>query len=133
MSAASTPGPDVLEMLKEHDLFAGLAEDDLRRLVDMARPLHLEPGQVLMQEGTPGASLYLVLDGEFEVTKRSGQQDVHLAVRGAGEVFGEMSILDQSPRSATLVATPTFLAPRAEPGGVPGTAGHQPAGHSGHP
>jgi signal transduction histidine kinase len=104
LTKSPTP-PDVLEILKGHELFAGLEEQDLKRLVDMARPLHLEPGQVLMQEGSPGGSLYLVIDGEFQVTKRSGQQDVHLAVRGAGEVFGEMSVLDRSPRSATLVAT----------------------------
>jgi signal transduction histidine kinase len=96
---------DVLAMLKEHPLFAGLPGSDLERLVEMATPVQLQPGDVLMEEGTPGGSLYLLLEGQFEVTKKSGQQDVQLALRGPGEVFGEISILDQAPRTATLTAT----------------------------
>lgn len=96
---------DVLGTLRAHPLFEALPQKDLARLIEMASPIHLDQGEVLMEEGTPGGSLYLLLDGEFMVTKRSGQQDVQIAVRGPGEVFGEISILDQAPRSATLTAT----------------------------
>lgn len=96
---------DVLEMLRAHPLFSELPLSDLERLVGKTSPVEMDAGEVLMQEGTPGGSLYLLLEGEFEVTKRSGQQDVQIALRGAGEVFGEISILDRAPRSATLTAT----------------------------
>ena len=93
-----------LESLRRYPLFSDLPPEDLERLVQMARHVSIEPGQVLMEEGTPGGTLYVVLDGEFEVTKRSGSQDVRIAVRGVGEMFGEISIIDRAPRSATLTA-----------------------------
>ena len=45
-----------------------------------------------------------MLDGEFEVMKKSNHQDIVIAVREAGEVFGEMALIDQSPRTATVRA-----------------------------
>ncbi len=57
-----------------------------------------------MEEASPGDSLYVALEGEFEITKRSGNQDVVIAMRGPGEVLGEMSLLSQSPRSASVRA-----------------------------
>ncbi len=86
-------------------LFEGVDRRDLDWLFSTAEPVEIPAGHVLMKEGDPGGSLYLVLDGEFEFTKRSGEQEVVLAVRGSGEVIGEMSLLDQSPRSATVRAT----------------------------
>ncbi len=86
-------------------LFEGVDRRDLDWLFSTAEPVEVPAGHVLMKEGDPGGSLYLVLDGEFEFTKRSGEQEIVLAVRGAGEVIGEMSLLDQSPRSATARAT----------------------------
>lgn len=105
MSAHDRPNAEILNMLRGHPLFEGLPQGDLERLLEMTSPIQLDTGEVLMKEGTPGGSLYLLLDGEFVVTKRSGQQDVQIALRGPGEVFGEISILDQAPRSATLTAT----------------------------
>jgi signal transduction histidine kinase len=86
-------------------LFADVDRQDLEWLFSTAEPLEIPAGHVLMREADPGGSLYLVIEGEFEFTKRSGAQEVVLAVRGAGEVIGEMSLLDQSPRSATARAT----------------------------
>ncbi len=94
-----------LDYLRRLPLFAGVDQPDLEWLLSMAEPLEVPAGHVLMKEGDPGGSLYLVLDGEFEFTKRSGEQEIVLAVRGESEVIGEMSLLDQSPRSATVRAT----------------------------
>ena len=55
-------------------------------------------------EGDPGDALYVILEGEFEITKHSGSSEVVIAHRGAGEVIGEMSILDNEPRSASVRA-----------------------------
>jgi signal transduction histidine kinase len=90
------------DVLRRLPLFAGLSEDDLERLYHMAEPVFIPEGRRFIQEGDPGDTLYIVLDGEVEVTKRQGGQDVVLAVRGAGEFFGEMSLLDGAPRNASL-------------------------------
>lgn len=92
------------KVLRELPLFAGLTEHDIDLLEEGSTTLQLPAGQVLMSEGSPSGSLYVILEGEFEILKRAGNQDVLLAVRGAGEVMGEMSLLDQTPRSATVRA-----------------------------
>lgn len=90
------------EALRRLPLFAGLSEEDLERLYHMAEPVFVPEGRRFITEGEPGDALYIVLDGEVEVTMRQGGQDVVLAVRGAGEYFGEMSLLDGAPRNASL-------------------------------
>jgi signal transduction histidine kinase len=92
------------EILRKVPLFEQLAEPDLDRLCSLTRPMPIKSGKVLMEEGAPGDSMYVVVDGDFEVTKRSGKQEVVLGHRGPGEVLGEMSLLDQSPRSASVRA-----------------------------
>jgi signal transduction histidine kinase len=94
-----------VEFLKRLPLFAGLDDNDLNWLWDMAEPVSIRAGQLLMQEGTPGDACYIVLEGEFEITKRSDNQDIKIAQREPGAVIGEMSLLDHSPRSASVRAT----------------------------
>ena len=90
------------KILRDLPLFAGLGQSDLDMLEQRSRTIELQVGDVLMREGTPGGSLYVILEGEFEIVKRSASQEVLLAVRGPGEVIGEMSLLDQTPRTATV-------------------------------
>ncbi len=93
-----------MEFMRGLELFSGLSDEDLSRLHERAEPVELSRGDVLMEEGSEGDSLYIVLEGEFEITKRAGERDVVLAVRGGGEVMGEMSMLIEAPRSATVTA-----------------------------
>ena len=92
----------MLDELRRVPLFAGLAEEDLERLYQMAETVSIPAGQLVLQEGEPGDALYVVLDGELEITKRQGGQDILLAVSRAGEFLGEMSLLEQTPRSASV-------------------------------
>jgi signal transduction histidine kinase len=92
------------DLIRKQVLFAGLADQDIEWLTHKAELVTIKSGEYLMREGEPGDALYVVMDGEFQVTKRSGNQDVALAVRGAGQVFGEMSLLEARPRSASAVA-----------------------------
>jgi signal transduction histidine kinase len=94
----------MLDELRRVPLFAGLSEEDLERLYRMAETVSIHPGELVFEEGSPGDALYVILDGELEVTKRQGGQDVVLAVRRAGEFIGEMSLLEQAPRSASVRA-----------------------------
>ncbi len=90
-----------IEFLRRVPLFADLPEADLQALYQRAEPMTLAAGEWLMREGEMGDALYAVLEGEIEITKRSGEQVMVLAVRGPGEVIGEMALLEQTPRSAT--------------------------------
>src|SRR5215203_5556410 len=92
----------MLDELRRVPLFAGLSEDDLQQLYQMAETVTVPAGQLVLQEGDPGDALYVVLDGELEITKRQGEQDILLAVSRAGEFLGEMSLLEQKPRSASV-------------------------------
>jgi signal transduction histidine kinase len=92
----------MLDELRQVPLLADLTEEDLERLYGMAETVSIPAGQLVLQEGDPGDSLYVVLDGELEVTKRHGEQEVLLAVYKAGQFFGEMALLEQAPRSASV-------------------------------
>jgi signal transduction histidine kinase len=92
----------MLDELRRVPLFAGLSEGDLERLYQMAETVSVPAGQLVLREGDRGDALYVVLDGELEITKRQGGQDILLAVSRAGEFLGEMSLLEQTPRSASV-------------------------------
>src|ERR671916_2103875 len=93
-----------VDELRRVALFADLATEDLEQLCQMARTDSVDSGELVFEEGSPGDALYVILDGELEVTKRQDGQAVVLAVRRAGELVGEMSLLEQAPRSASVRA-----------------------------
>jgi signal transduction histidine kinase len=95
-------GAVMLDELRQVPLLSDLSEEDLEQLYQMAETVSIPAGQLVLREGDPGDSLYVVLDGELEVTKRHGMQDVLLAVYKAGQFFGEMALLEQAPRSASV-------------------------------
>jgi signal transduction histidine kinase len=98
---------EIVERLRATPLFGGLPESDLRRLVDMGEIVDLEPGTRLIVEGDTADSLYVVLTGELEVTKRSGAADVPLARVGPGALQGEIAALEGGRRLASVhAATP---------------------------
>jgi signal transduction histidine kinase len=91
-----------LAELRQVPLLADLSEEDLEQLYGMATTVSIPAGELVLREGDPGDSLFVVLDGQLEVTKRQGRQDVLLAVYKPGQFFGEMALLEQAPRSASV-------------------------------
>ena len=61
-------------------------------------------GDVIFEEGTTGRELYVVLDGEVDITKMVGGRRTVIISLGKGEFFGEMAVIDGSSRSATAIA-----------------------------
>ncbi len=94
----------MFDFLKKVPLFADLPDEDLERLCAMVVEEHLPVGETLFTEGEIGDKAYVITSGEVDILKESGGQDVLLASRRAGEVIGEMSLLDQTPRFASGVA-----------------------------
>ena len=93
-----------LQDLRKSPLFEGLSDEELGQLMDMAEPVTLRPGEILIKQGELGDSAYVVISGDFEVQKQSGQSLIKIDVRNPGDVVGEMALLSRAPRNATLIA-----------------------------
>ena len=93
-------------MLAEVPLFASLSGRHLRRVAGLARMRRFHDGAVMMRSGDTGDTMYVLLDGRATVRIR-GRGEVEL---GVGSFVGELSLLDDGPRSATVVAKGPVLA-----------------------
>ena len=93
-----------LNDLRKSPLFQGLSDEELNRLIDMAKPVSLRAGDILIKQGDPGDSAFVILTGEFEVQKQTGQSLIKIDVRNPGDVVGEMALLSRAPRNATVIS-----------------------------
>jgi signal transduction histidine kinase len=100
----SPPDPSITEFLRRLALFAGIGAEHLAGLAQVAQVVAVPAGRLVIEEGTAGDALYLVLDGELEVTRRAGGQAVVLAHHGPGAFVGETSLVLDEPRSASVHA-----------------------------
>jgi CRP/FNR family cyclic AMP-dependent transcriptional regulator len=92
-------------MLAEVELFEHLNEDDRISLAEAIDVRELVAGDTLFKAGEPGEALYVVRSGEIELfIKDTAGQRIALAIVGAGEMFGELALLDRGPRTATAIA-----------------------------
>ena len=90
--------------LKKVPLFADLPESDLARLCEMVDEIRIPAGQELFAEGSPGDRAYVIKSGALEIIKNSSGREVLLAVRHSGDVIGEMALLEDKPRMASVRA-----------------------------
>jgi signal transduction histidine kinase len=89
-------------------LFDGIAEDDVNNILDGLETILIPPGKSVISEHCHGDCLYIILKGTVEINKDLAENDesmvASLKVLQPGEFFGEMSLLDNEPRSANAVA-----------------------------
>ena len=90
--------------LRNVPLFSDLPDEDLTHLARGLEQVHLEAGEQLFAQGSPGDKAYVIKEGELEILRDSEGRKVILAVRKAGEVIGEMSLLQAGTRMATVRA-----------------------------
>jgi CRP/FNR family transcriptional regulator, cyclic AMP receptor protein len=92
--------------LREIGLFGALSDEILDHLARRLVTARVVPGDVIFREGDAFArEMYVVLDGEMEVFKRGRRsKEVRIAILGPNDWFGEMSLIDMQPRSATVRA-----------------------------
>jgi len=90
------------EMLSEVPLFRGLPKRHLHKLGHIAKPVRFSAGRLIVKEGSPGTTFFVIVDGKAKVVSESANR---LLTRfGPGDFFGELALLDGGPRSASVVA-----------------------------
>jgi CRP-like cAMP-binding protein len=96
---------DRRELLSSVSIFSSLADEELDLLLQATTTRKLKPKEVLCRKGDPGNQLYGILSGSLKVTTTGTDgKDVMFGLMGAGEVIGEIALLDGEARSATVTA-----------------------------
>jgi CRP-like cAMP-binding protein len=97
-------GKSPLEILSQIDLFNGLPQGHLRRVVDIGVEEQYKGGATIFPEGEPGEKFYVIVEGAVRISRIvPGMGEEALAVLRPGNYFGEMSLIDDAPRSATAM------------------------------
>jgi CRP/FNR family transcriptional regulator, cyclic AMP receptor protein len=96
---------ELVQILRGVDLFQGLSADQLQRLASISRREVYDADAVIFNQGSLGDKMYIVTNGQVEIRfddeSGGGRAALYL---GAGQIFGEMALLDQGSRSASVVA-----------------------------
>src|SRR4029079_19118584 len=93
-----------VHFLKRIPVFEWLERDDLTALANRLREVAVEAGQTVFAQGDEGDSMYVIETGAVDIIAGSGKQKVTVAALFKQQYFGELSLLDGAPRSATAIA-----------------------------
>lgn len=88
------------EFLARVPIFSNCTPEEIEAIDSVAQEQSFQPGQIIVSQGTPGQAFYMVLTGRVEVIRDNNS----LGAFRPGDFFGEMSLLDSAPRSATIRA-----------------------------
>ena len=110
VSPTSAVGADrrsvrLMDVISKIPFFAPLQETEREELAEDANMHVFSAGEVIIREGDPGRSVYVILDGRVRVfTRDNGDNELELATLGVGQFFGEMSFVSDKPRSSSVAA-----------------------------
>ena len=103
MSPEPTDATDRITLLRNVRVFAGLSEEDLTAIAEVSVSRRFDTGEVVFREGDGGDTCYIVQSGLARaVRQHSDGRSITLAHFGAGDIFGELAMFDEEPRSATI-------------------------------
>lgn len=89
------------DLLRKVPLFSGCSKKELGKIAAIADEIDLREGKVLTRQGGPGREFFVLLEGSVDVVR----DDERINTLGVGDFFGEMGLISQKPRNATITAT----------------------------
>lgn len=95
---------NIIPVLRTVPLFEGLDFRDLKKIELIVHERTFMPDEVVFHERQPGTGMYIIKKGLIKLTKTSNGEKTKIAELGEGEFFGEMSLLEDYPRSAQATA-----------------------------
>ncbi|MCG6962788.1 MAG: cyclic nucleotide-binding domain-containing protein [Acidobacteria bacterium] len=121
------PGTDELKELQSSALFAAFEKDTLKEILTSTALRSYDEGDIIVTEGEPGSSLFLIVSGKVKVfTKGEQGEHIPLAELETGDFFGEVSMLTGKPRTATITAKSQVIAIELDKGSVDRIAAEHP-------
>ena len=94
-----------VNIIKNLPLFYDLDSEELKEVSKVCDVKAYQPGDVIMREGEPGGTLYVIQKGDVKITRKvHGEEDLVLTILRENDFFGELSLLDGRARSATATA-----------------------------
>lgn len=95
-----------IQLLKQVPLFSGIPKEIFNHLIKAVNERTLQAGEILFSEGDVGKVFYIIKSGKIDIVKNdtASENEIKLATRGIGDFFGEMALLESSPRFATAKA-----------------------------
>lgn len=92
------------EILTQSTFLSGLSDEQLSWLLNKGECVYFETGEEMITENIRQDGFYIVLDGDFEVSKKTGETKAVIAIQGNGTILGEMSVVADIPPIATVRA-----------------------------
>jgi len=92
---------DLVSQLKNIPALDFFGKQDLKKILNFSTIKRFEPGEMIIEEGSFDNWVYFLISGDVKVVKNNEEIDI---IRRTGDIFGEMCIIDGSPRSASIVA-----------------------------
>ncbi len=96
---------ELVQVLRGVELFRGLDTQQLQHLADISQQETYQTDEVIFNQGDPGDKMYVITQGQVEISFDDGKGGGHTGLYlGQGQMFGEIALLDQGARSASIVA-----------------------------
>ncbi len=92
---------EMVEIVKRIPIFQGFSQEQTTKMLDVCEERHIESGEFIFREGTPSSEMLILLEGHLHVTTRTGAKIASIWEMG---LVGEMGVLTDQPRSASVVA-----------------------------
>ncbi len=95
---------ETFEVIKNTPLFEGLSNRELKEIEKLVHQRQYTKGENIFQEEEPGMGMYIIKSGKVKIITKVNGNESELAQLSVGDLFGELALLDEFPRSATAVA-----------------------------